>query len=108
MAERDKGALIFFFLIQEFYTFGKILGQGSFGMVIEATDKETDTKWAIKKVNKEKVRLTSSTALRAQCQGWGRGRQEVSTLTQLSLRGALWQLPWGTAAISLAQEGTLS
>lgn len=24
-------------------------------MVIEATDKETETKWAIKKVNKEKV-----------------------------------------------------
>lgn len=26
-------------------------------MVFEATDKETDTKWAIKTVNKEKVRL---------------------------------------------------
>ncbi|XP_073739068.1 serine/threonine-protein kinase 33 isoform X3 [Callorhinus ursinus] len=46
----DNGAAI-----QEFYTFGKILGQGSFGMVIEATDKETETKWAIKKVNKDKA-----------------------------------------------------
>ncbi|XP_002916202.1 serine/threonine-protein kinase 33 isoform X1 [Ailuropoda melanoleuca] len=46
----DHGAAI-----QEFYTFGKILGQGSFGMVIEATDKETETKWAIKKVNKDKA-----------------------------------------------------
>lgn len=46
-----------FFCFQEFYTFGRILGQGSFGMVIEATDKETGAKWAIKKVNKEKVRL---------------------------------------------------
>ncbi|XP_026636912.1 serine/threonine-protein kinase 33 isoform X2 [Microtus ochrogaster] len=41
--------------IEEFYTFGRILGQGSFGMVSEATDKETGTKWAIKKVNKEKA-----------------------------------------------------
>ncbi|XP_073897149.1 serine/threonine-protein kinase 33 [Castor canadensis] len=41
--------------IEEFYTFGRILGQGSFGMVIEATNKETETKWAIKKVNKEKA-----------------------------------------------------
>ncbi|XP_006873086.1 PREDICTED: serine/threonine-protein kinase 33 [Chrysochloris asiatica] len=41
--------------IQEFYTFGRILGQGSFGMVIEAINKETETKWAIKKVNKEKA-----------------------------------------------------
>ncbi|XP_014638234.1 PREDICTED: serine/threonine-protein kinase 33 [Ceratotherium simum simum] len=41
--------------IQEIYTFGRILGQGSFGMVIEATDKETETKWAIKKVNKDKA-----------------------------------------------------
>ncbi|EHB13074.1 Serine/threonine-protein kinase 33 [Heterocephalus glaber] len=43
--------------IEEFYTFGRTLGQGSFGMVFEAIDKETDTKWAIKKVNKEKVRV---------------------------------------------------
>ncbi|XP_004369676.1 serine/threonine-protein kinase 33 isoform X1 [Trichechus manatus latirostris] len=46
----DDGAAI-----QEFYTFGRILGQGSFGMVIEAINKETETKWAIKKVNKEKA-----------------------------------------------------
>ncbi|XP_006162962.1 serine/threonine-protein kinase 33 [Tupaia chinensis] len=46
----DNGAAI-----EEIYTFGRILGQGSFGMVIEATDKETETKWAIKKVNKEKA-----------------------------------------------------
>ncbi|XP_017177432.1 serine/threonine-protein kinase 33 isoform X4 [Mus musculus] len=39
----------------EFYTFGRILGQGSFGMVFEAIDKETGAKWAIKKVNKEKA-----------------------------------------------------
>uniref|UniRef100_A0A8B9WQF5 Serine/threonine kinase 33 n=1 Tax=Bos mutus grunniens TaxID=30521 RepID=A0A8B9WQF5_BOSMU len=45
----DNGAAI-----QEIYTFGRILGQGSFGMVIEAIDKEKETKWAIKKVNKEK------------------------------------------------------
>uniref|UniRef100_H0X8H2 Serine/threonine-protein kinase 33 n=2 Tax=Otolemur garnettii TaxID=30611 RepID=H0X8H2_OTOGA len=41
--------------IEEFYTFGRILGQGSFGLVIEVTDRETQTKWAIKKVNKEKA-----------------------------------------------------
>ncbi|XP_076970023.1 serine/threonine-protein kinase 33 isoform X3 [Tamandua tetradactyla] len=46
----DDGAAI-----QEIYTFGRILGQGSFGLVIEATDKETETKWAIKKVNKDKA-----------------------------------------------------
>nr|XP_008512366.1 PREDICTED: serine/threonine-protein kinase 33 isoform X1 [Equus przewalskii]XP_008512373.1 PREDICTED: serine/threonine-protein kinase 33 isoform X1 [Equus przewalskii]XP_008512382.1 PREDICTED: serine/threonine-protein kinase 33 isoform X1 [Equus przewalskii]XP_008512388.1 PREDICTED: serine/threonine-protein kinase 33 isoform X1 [Equus przewalskii]XP_008512398.1 PREDICTED: serine/threonine-protein kinase 33 isoform X1 [Equus przewalskii]XP_008512406.1 PREDICTED: serine/threonine-protein kina len=46
----DNGAAI-----QEIYTFGRVLGQGSFGLVIEATDKETETKWAIKKVNKEKA-----------------------------------------------------
>ncbi|KAI4537613.1 hypothetical protein MG293_012476 [Ovis ammon polii] len=45
----DNGAAI-----QEIYTFGRVLGQGSFGMVIEAIDKERETKWAIKKVNKEK------------------------------------------------------
>ncbi|XP_008592868.1 PREDICTED: serine/threonine-protein kinase 33-like, partial [Galeopterus variegatus] len=41
--------------IEEIYTFARILGQGSFGMVIEAIDKETQTKWAIKKVNKVKA-----------------------------------------------------
>ncbi|XP_032497335.1 serine/threonine-protein kinase 33 isoform X2 [Phocoena sinus] len=46
----DNGAAI-----QEIYTFGRILGKGSFGMVIEAIDKETETKWAIKKVSKEKA-----------------------------------------------------
>ncbi|XP_002708839.3 serine/threonine-protein kinase 33 isoform X1 [Oryctolagus cuniculus] len=46
----DSGAAI-----EEIYTFGRVLGQGSFGLVIEATDKETETKWAIKKVNKEKA-----------------------------------------------------
>ncbi|XP_029812833.1 serine/threonine-protein kinase 33 isoform X2 [Suricata suricatta] len=46
----DNGAAI-----QKIYTFGRILGQGSFGMVIEAVDKETESKWAIKKVNKDKA-----------------------------------------------------
>ncbi|XP_058161772.1 serine/threonine-protein kinase 33 isoform X2 [Dasypus novemcinctus] len=46
----DDGAAI-----QEIYTFGRILGQGSFGMVIEATEKDKETKWAIKKVNKDKA-----------------------------------------------------
>lgn len=41
--------------IQQIYTFGKKLGQGSFGVVIEATHKETATKWAMKKVNREKA-----------------------------------------------------
>uniref|UniRef100_A0A8C3VZF9 Serine/threonine-protein kinase 33 n=1 Tax=Catagonus wagneri TaxID=51154 RepID=A0A8C3VZF9_9CETA len=46
----DSGAAV-----QEIYTFGRILGQGSFGLVIEAVDKDTETKWAIKTVNKEKA-----------------------------------------------------
>ncbi|XP_062974833.1 serine/threonine-protein kinase 33 isoform X2 [Elgaria multicarinata webbii] len=41
--------------IQEIYSFGRKLGQGSFGVVIEATHKETGIKWAIKKVNREKA-----------------------------------------------------
>nr|DBA17666.1 TPA: hypothetical protein GDO54_003080 [Pyxicephalus adspersus] len=41
--------------IQQIYTFGKKLGQGSFGVVIEATHKESGKKWAIKKVNREKA-----------------------------------------------------
>lgn len=39
-------------------------------MVSEATDKETGAKWAIKKVNKEKVRRSLDTAPK-----WGRGGQ---------------------------------
>ncbi|XP_042303124.1 serine/threonine-protein kinase 33 isoform X2 [Sceloporus undulatus] len=46
----DDGAAI-----QQIYTFGRKLGQGSFGVVIEATHKETGIKWAIKKVNREKA-----------------------------------------------------
>ncbi|XP_041131268.1 serine/threonine-protein kinase 33-like isoform X1 [Polyodon spathula] len=41
--------------IQQIYIFGKKLGQGSFGVVYEATHKETGNKWAIKKVNREKA-----------------------------------------------------
>ncbi|XP_068116865.1 serine/threonine-protein kinase 33 [Hyperolius riggenbachi] len=41
--------------IQQIYTFGRKLGQGSFGVVIEATHKESGKKWAIKKVNREKA-----------------------------------------------------
>ncbi|KAM5137765.1 serine/threonine-protein kinase 33 [Mantella aurantiaca] len=41
--------------IQQIYTFGKKLGEGSFGVVIEATHKEGGKKWAIKKVNREKA-----------------------------------------------------
>ncbi|RXM27165.1 Suppression of tumorigenicity 5 protein [Acipenser ruthenus] len=41
--------------IQQIYIFAKKLGQGSFGVVYEATHKETGKKWAIKKVNREKA-----------------------------------------------------
>ncbi|KAJ8340178.1 hypothetical protein SKAU_G00348110 [Synaphobranchus kaupii] len=41
--------------IQQIYAFGKKLGQGSFGVVYEATHIETQKKWAIKKVNREKA-----------------------------------------------------
>ncbi|XP_072475607.1 serine/threonine-protein kinase 33 [Notamacropus eugenii] len=41
--------------IQQIFSFGRRLGQGSFGVVIEVTHKETDLKWAMKKVNKEKA-----------------------------------------------------
>lgn len=33
------------------------MGQGSFGVVFEATHVETQKKWAIKKVNREKVSI---------------------------------------------------
>lgn len=41
--------------LQQIYSFGRKLGQGSFGVVIEVTNKETGVKWAMKKVNREKV-----------------------------------------------------
>ncbi|XP_058256235.1 serine/threonine-protein kinase 33 isoform X1 [Hemibagrus wyckioides] len=41
--------------IQQIYSIGRKLGQGSFGVVYEATHMETQKKWAIKKVNKEKA-----------------------------------------------------
>ncbi|XP_048710277.1 serine/threonine-protein kinase 33 isoform X2 [Caretta caretta] len=40
---------------EQIYYFGRKLGQGSFGVVIEVTHKETGKKWAIKKVNREKA-----------------------------------------------------
>ncbi|KAM3852931.1 serine/threonine-protein kinase 33 [Vipera latastei] len=46
----DDGAAI-----QQIYSFGRKLGQGSFGVVIEVTHKETGIKWAMKKVNREKA-----------------------------------------------------
>ncbi|KAM6462783.1 serine/threonine-protein kinase 33 isoform 3-T4 [Liasis olivaceus] len=46
----DDGAAI-----QQIYSFGGKLGQGSFGVVIEVTHKETGIKWAMKKVNREKA-----------------------------------------------------
>ncbi|XP_075784113.1 serine/threonine-protein kinase 33 isoform X3 [Pelodiscus sinensis] len=46
----DDGAAI-----QQIYYFGRKLGQGSFGVVIEVKHKETGKKWAIKKVNREKA-----------------------------------------------------
>ena len=41
--------------IEESYISGEILGQGSFGVVREAVQKETGKKFAIKIINKEKV-----------------------------------------------------
>lgn len=42
--------------IEEIYEFGEVLGKGSFGVVTEAKHIETGTRWAIKAVNKEKVK----------------------------------------------------
>ncbi|CAH2325503.1 serine threonine- kinase 33 isoform X1 [Pelobates cultripes] len=41
--------------LTQFYTFGKKLGQGSFGVVIEAIHRASGKKWAMKKVNREKA-----------------------------------------------------
>lgn len=46
--------------IEEIYEFGEVLGRGSFGVVKEATNKTSGRKWAIKAVNKEKVRRFDS------------------------------------------------
>ena len=42
--------------IEERYVSGEVLGQGSFGVVREAVQKETGKKFAIKIINKEKVK----------------------------------------------------
>ncbi|XP_062917958.1 serine/threonine-protein kinase 33 isoform X2 [Mobula hypostoma] len=39
----------------QIYSFGQRLGQGSYGVVIEATHNRSGKKWAIKKVNREKA-----------------------------------------------------
>lgn len=41
--------------IDDVYEFGVILGQGSFGKVLQAINKATKTKYAVKTINKEKV-----------------------------------------------------
>uniref|UniRef100_A0A668A476 Serine/threonine kinase 33 n=1 Tax=Myripristis murdjan TaxID=586833 RepID=A0A668A476_9TELE len=41
--------------LKKIYAVGRKLGQGSFGVVREVTHIETNEKWAIKKVNKEKA-----------------------------------------------------
>ncbi|XP_048466449.1 serine/threonine-protein kinase 33-like [Rhincodon typus] len=42
-------------VIKMIYQFGRDLGKGSFGVVVQATHISTDTTWAIKKLNKEKA-----------------------------------------------------
>ena len=41
------------------YRFGNTLGRGSFGIVVEAKNLESNERWAVKKVNKEKVGFKS-------------------------------------------------
>ena len=45
-------------MVEENYKFGRKLGQGTFGVVHEATDIRTGKQWAVKVVNKEKVITT--------------------------------------------------
>ena len=45
----------FYHSFKTIYNLGRKLGQGSFGVVYEATHLDTKKKWAIKKVNREKV-----------------------------------------------------
>ena len=44
--------------INDVFDFGATLGQGCFGVVIEAVNRATNAKFAVKSINKEKV-LTS-------------------------------------------------
>ncbi len=41
--------------INEIFNFGRQLGQGSFGKVVEAINRATNSKFAVKSINKEKV-----------------------------------------------------
>ncbi|XP_065838371.1 serine/threonine-protein kinase 33-like [Oscarella lobularis] len=41
--------------LERHYVVGRVLGQGSFGIVKEAVDRQTSTKYAIKIINKEKA-----------------------------------------------------
>jgi len=45
--------------VEKYYKFGNLLGEGSFGSVIEGTNLKTGQKWAIKRVNKEKAGKSS-------------------------------------------------
>lgn len=85
-------------------------------MVIEATDKETGAKWAIKKVNKEKVRLLC-VALPGcgidwvQCQGGVGWAVHLPLFTQFvsSLEGQDWTNCWRSVGTTLISwEGTSS
>lgn len=71
-------------------------------MVIEAINKETETKWAIKKVNKEKVRLIISIILRAELGGVsGQYRFYTNTPASDLVGGGQGWSP-GSVGISLA------
>jgi len=50
-------------IIEEIYKIGDIIGQGSFGVVVEAENLKTKERFAIKKVNKEKAGSTGVTLL---------------------------------------------
>ncbi|XP_028294511.1 serine/threonine-protein kinase 33 isoform X2 [Gouania willdenowi] len=60
--------------LKEIYEFGKELGRGSFGVVYEATNIETQTTWAIKEVCRPKIGSSKAEML------W----QEIHILKQLN------------------------
>ena len=69
------------FLDERFFIwrFGAKLGQGSFGIVLEAENQETGVRWAIKKVNKEKVRWTFCRCCLDSCAPWNRDTCELTS-----------------------------